>query len=143
MNRLLKFIRLPAVERRLHLEAVLWLGIFRLAISILPFRWLSPALGDQTADVPTMPTERETDIARISKAVVTMGDHLPWKCGCLVQGLSGKTMLRLRGIESALILGLKKETESGLAAHAWLQCGGEILIGKRGTKRFKVISTFT
>jgi hypothetical protein len=51
-------------------------------------------------------------------------------------------MLRRRGAASTLYLGLAKDRETQLQAHAWLRCGERILTGQRGMAGFTVISTF-
>ena len=81
-------------------------------------------------------------LQRISWAVVTMSHHLPWECKCLVQAIAGKKMLQRRRIGSTLYLGVAKEGENALVAHAWLRSGSMILTGARGRDRFAVVSTF-
>ena len=45
MSRLRKFLALPHADRGCLIEAGFWLGIARLAILLLPFRWFAPCLG--------------------------------------------------------------------------------------------------
>jgi hypothetical protein len=51
-------------------------------------------------------------------------------------------MLKCRGVHSTLYLGVAKEGEKGLSAHAWLRSGTLVLTGGPGKERFTVISTF-
>ncbi|AEB08804.1 lasso peptide biosynthesis B2 protein [Desulfobacca acetoxidans] len=143
MSRLGKFLALSASERGSLLEAAFWLGIARLAILILPFRRIAPVLGRHMATSP-----EESGMApvalldRISWAVATASRHLPWDCRCLAQAIAGKAMLKRRGVSSTLYLGLAKEGEAQLQAHAWLRCGERILTGRRGMAGFTIIATF-
>lgn len=138
-----KYFRKPFAEQALYLEATLWLGMSRLAVLILPFRWITPFLGTHMAisDEHHAAAGRETEIS-VSRAILTMSRHLPWECKCLAQSISGKMMLRRRQIPSTLYLGVTKKEDGDLNAHAWLRVGDIIILGGGGLERFAVVSTF-
>lgn len=46
-----------------------------------------------------------------------------WKNRCLVQSLTARHMLRRRGINTQLHLGVKKDDTNKMIAHAWLNAG--------------------
>jgi hypothetical protein len=143
MSRLRKFVGLAGADRGWLIEAGIWLGVARLAILVLPFRWLALGLGRHMAlsaeDSGLAPPEL---LDRISWAVATASRHLPWNCTCLAQAMAGKAMLKCRGVPSTLYLGVAKDGEARLQAHAWLRCGARILTGWQEVGRFKVIGTF-
>jgi hypothetical protein len=143
MQTLTKFLKKPAADKILYLEAMFWLGISRLAILIVPFRWIAPFLGTHMAssDENDGNGDRETVIF-VSRTIRTMSRHLPWECKCLAQAISGKMMLRRRQIPSTLYLGVAKKEDGDLNAHAWLRAGDIIILGGGGLKRFAVVSTF-
>lgn len=143
MHLLTTFFKKPLADQILYLEAALWLGISRLAILILPFRWIAPFLGTHMAssDENDENGDRETVIS-ISRAIRTMSRHLPWGCECLAQAISGKMMLRRRQIPSTLYLGVAKKEDGDLNTHAWLRAGDIIILGGGGLERFAVVSTF-
>ena len=143
MSRLRKFMALPRADRDCLVEAGLWLGIARLAILVLPFRWVAPRLGRHMARSPEETRAVSAELLdRISWAVATASCHLPWDCLCLAQAIAGKAMLKCRRVPSTLYLGLVKDGVTQLQAHAWLRCGGRILTGQRGMTGFTVIATF-
>ena len=140
---LAKFTRLSWSKRLLLLEASLWLGMARLAIRLFPFPRIARQLGKHMAESPEADTPAHVKhLQHISWAVVAMSRHLPWECKCLIQAIAGKKMLQRRGIVSTLYLGVAKEGEKALIAHAWLRSGSVILTGRRGKDRFTVVSTF-
>lgn len=143
MHLLTTFFKKPLADQILYLEAALWLGISRLAILILPFRWIAPFLGTHMAssDENDENGDRETVIS-ISRAIRTMSRHLPWGCKCLAQAISGKMMLRRRQIPSTLYLGVANKEDGDLNTHAWLRAGDIIILGGGGLERFAVVSTF-
>lgn len=143
MSRLRKFLALPLADRACLVEAGLWLGLARLAILVLPFRWIARGLGRQMVRSPEDADAASVALLdRISWAVATASRHLPWDCLCLVQALAGKAMLKRRGVPSTLYLGLAKDGQAQLQAHAWLRCGERILTGRQGMAGFTVIATF-
>jgi len=138
-----KFLRLSGPERRLLAEATIWLGIARLSILTIPFRMLAPFLGRHMAESSNMTTPNNRFfVDRVSWAVQTASRHLPWKCNCLPQAIAGKSMLKCRGVHSTLYLGLAKDGDGNLQAHAWLRSGNILVTGKQGMNRFRVVSTF-
>ena len=143
MENIAKFLKKPAFEQVLCMEATFWLGLSRLAILVLPFRWIAPVMGTHMAesDENTVPTNHQ-EVRSVSSAVRTMSRHLPWECKCLAQAISGKMMLRTRRIPSTLYLGVAKAEKGELSAHAWLRTGNRIILGGGGLERFAVVSTF-
>lgn len=142
MRALLEFCRLPSKRKLLCLEAIARLGAYRIAVLVLPFKrlwsWmgLTPVTDESGANVCT-------DLAReIGWTVRACAPHLPWECKCLVQAVTGYAMLRRRGIRSIVHMGLAKDEEAGLRAHAWLVCGGIELTGGRESQDFTTISLF-
>jgi hypothetical protein len=142
LHRLGKFLTLLPPDRHCLVEAAFWLGLARLAILILPFRRIAPLLGRNPAQSPAATAAPRELLARISWAVNTASRHLPWECLCLVQALAAKAMLKRRKVASTLYLGLAKDPDTQLKAHAWLRCGDRILTGEQGVNNFTIIAAF-
>jgi hypothetical protein len=145
MARLAKFLKLSGRDKGRFLEAAFWLGVYRAAILIIPFKTIAGRLGKHMAETDTAPldaaVQRET--LAVSRALRTMGRHLPWECKCLVQAAAGKRMLDRRRIPATLYLGAAKNEEKKLIAHAWLRAGDMILMGSAGMDRFTVVGAFS
>lgn len=143
IRRLIKFVRTPG-ERGPLLEAVLWLGLARLAIALLPFRRVATHLGRPCHETPvaSLPLPAAVSALTVTRALQRATRNLPWRCHCLVQALAGKAMLRRRGLPSTLYIGVAKDENADLCAHAWLRCGDRILTGREEAHRFTVLSTF-
>lgn len=141
---LTKFIRLSWVEHLLLLEATLWLGMARIAILTVPFRLLARYWGRQMVESPAVEAREPKELLKqVSRAVAVMSHYLPWETKCLAQALAAKMMLKCRGISSTLYLGLTKDQDNEIKAHAWLRSGTVVLTGSRGKNKFTVVSTFT
>ena len=144
MSALRKLLALSWSDRFLLIEAWFDLGIARLALLTVPFKHIAPHLGRQLPpdhpirDLPTIhPVAR-----RIAWAIDVMSRHTPWESACLAQAVAGKHMLRRRGLSSRLFLGTRRDEAGGLAAHAWLQLGREIILGGGGRPTFTALSSF-
>lgn len=140
---LAKVRQLGRAEIALLLEATFWLAAARLGLLLVPFRRIAPRLGQSVVEsAPELPATRQTQAAKIGWAVRAIARRTPWESACLAQAISAKAMLRRRGVDSTLYLGLAKDKAQALQAHAWLRCGEEIITGKAGHERFSVISFF-
>ena len=137
-----KFLDRPGEDRRLLVEAFCWLGLARLAILTVPFRRIAPFLGRTMKELPHDESRHLALAAGISRAVETAARHTPWESKCLARAMAAKLMLRRRGARSTLYLGLAKDENGGLLAHAWLRYGEMILTGAPVHMQCTVIATF-
>jgi hypothetical protein len=140
MSRLQYVRQLDGQQRRLLLEAAVWLGGAQVALRFVPFRriarWLERRQrgGASAAD--------EVCVERIGRAVRVASRRVPWPSRCLAQALAARAMLQRRGVRTTLTLGVAKGEEGSFEAHAWLRCGTQILTGGDGVERFTVLATF-
>lgn len=136
---------MPWADRLLLLEAFAYLGITRAILLLIPFKYIAPRLGRQFNDLPDGPKQSNIPewVQHTAWAVETAARQTPWESACLVQAITGKFLLKQRGLETQLFLGMKKDPYGKLSAHAWLKAGSEILIGKNGHETFTVLSVFT
>lgn len=133
MNRLEKFLLLPLAKKVLVAEAILLLGFSRLAVVLLPFRWIASTLGEEVKTVEekrSAPDLNEAEIKNIGWAIETCSSHTPWKSNCLAKAIATRFMLGRRKISSVILFGLKKTDEGEIEAHAWVNCHDSTLTGE-------------
>jgi hypothetical protein len=141
-----KWHRRTRAERLLLLEAFVLLGVARLLVLVMPFRWLALSLGRHRHESAPRTDPCDLQLARmIGRAVRSAAANTPWKSVCLPQAVAGQWMLKRRRIAATLYLGVaKKEDEpEQLAAHAWLRYGDAILTGAAGHRQFTVVAAFS
>lgn len=131
MRKLRAFARMGGPERRLVCEAVLLLGVARLAVLGVPFRRLAPWL----ERAPECGAVDPTLLAAVRRAVTTAARHVPWEAACLPQAIAAKLMLARRGCGSSLHLGASFDRERGIVAHAWLVVAGTVVVGGGASRR--------
>ena len=128
----------------LYIVTFLITSLASLRVNGLPFKWLSPFLGDRSIRTTVEPTTRQLHyIAHISLAVQRIAKFTPWRCKCFEQGLTAKFLLQLVGIKSTLVFGVTYDADVALLAHAWLKCGSVVVTGANGADQFKEIAVFT
>ena len=93
--------------------------------------------------------DAEQQEALIIGRLVTAASRItPWQSLCLTQVLVVQRLLASRNIPGQFYLGVRRGCEltddpTGLSAHAWLQCGEDIVSGRAGHERFTVVSAFS
>jgi hypothetical protein len=143
MTRLAKFLRRTTSDRWLLLEALALLCWARFLVRVVPFRRIAPHLGRPMTESPAGVTEAERRVAwRIAWAVQAVVRHVPLGFVCLPQAMAAKWMLRRRRLPSTLYLGLQRQEEPKMTAHAWLRVGDRILTGRAESLDHTVIATF-
>ncbi len=122
------------------------LAVAQLALYVVPFRVIAGYFGKTLPGNPPAPFSKggnvDPIVLGIGTAIGSMARRLPWKPKCLAQAIAGKIMLKRRYIPSALYLGVRKEADRSLAAHAWLRSGDIILTGNYQLDTYTVLSAF-
>ena len=126
MSKTEQILGLTWAERRWLVEAWILLLGFRVALRSRPF----PSV-EKWARVPvveTPPTEEATreDCSRLAWCVDAAANNHLWRMQCLERSLTRQRMLRQRGLDAELKIGVQKQGTE-LEAHAWLELTGRPL----------------
>jgi hypothetical protein len=142
-GRMNRFRRVPWKMKLLLFTAFILMGLIRIVILIIPFRYIAPMLGVKNGN-STIEEKREVLIkaSKIGWAVETMSRFTPWESKCLVRAITAQILLRVVATPSTLYLGMSKDEASKLIAHAWLRCGELILTGASESRNFQPIAQF-
>lgn len=142
MKEFKKFLSLNTKTKLLFAEAFFLLGWARI-LKVIPFFKVAPSLGEKEAETTLISNTWNHEILKeISRAIRIMSQHTFWESQCLVKAMAGMKMLEKRGIESTLYLGMAKDEEGQLIAHAWLRSGSYYITGAEGMERFAVVGKF-
>jgi hypothetical protein len=119
------FLRLCRRQWRLAFVALLAVICTRLALWVLPYRWLH-----RWAHRPFAARRGEVmRRLRIARAVAIASRLVPG-ASCLTQALAALRILRWRGEDAKLCVGMRRGSTGQLEAHAWLEHEGGVLIGE-------------
>lgn len=143
MKNLIKFIKLPLKTKILLIEAYILLGFSRLIILSCPFKRIAGLLGEENRE--TEFSNEGIDIKKVyavARGIKTMSKYTLWESKCLAQAYTAKFMLSRRGLKSTVYLGVSKNKNGKMIAHAWLRCGCIYVTGGNGGTSFTVTSKF-
>ena len=134
-----KFLRLDRRERALVLAAArtlasTWIGLRTIGFKALQQRAARVAAPGGGAHAWCGPPPRRSvgrpAVERIAWAVRAASGVIPGASNCLVRALATQTLLGRYGYRAELRIGVRKAVDGGLAAHAWLESGGAVVIGE-------------
>lgn len=137
---IVKFLQLPLVEQRLWVKAYLLLIFVRIGLWLLPFQRLQTWLAHFSA-TPAHHKPAPHLGNRMLRALKVLSAYVP-RATCLTQALAAQVWLERHGYSTRMQIGVVKDEAGRLQAHAWLECGGNIVIGDSGDlSRYTLLPT--
>jgi len=127
MNRAAKFLALGWSDRWMLMRALAALWIGWIALRVLRFdrvRSLASGQASRSNHAPSRPAPE-----RVAWAVTAASRYVIGGSNCLLRAIATGLLLRRYGYDANLMIGVAKAPERGLAAHAWLETSGQVLIG--------------
>lgn len=137
MSLLNKLGELTWAERRLLIEAMIVVPMTRVALTLVPFRLVHRAIAavlrrqHSHAILPTAGPSAE----RIAWAVTAVAMRVPGG-SCLTQAIAATLLLVRHGHAATLRLGVAKNDDGSLRAHAWVESDGRTILGDPRTEAF-------
>lgn len=126
------------------IEAYLNTAIARAYILFVPFNKLKRKMGKSKTESPkTVDIEIYRIAKNVSWSIKQAAIYTPWESKCLVQALTAQKMLKKRGVATTLYLGVKKDTDGKMIAHAWLRCGEYFVTGGSNRFGYGVVAKFS
>lgn len=151
-----KYYSIDKTERKILNRTFFWLIYAFVLARLVPLRWFSGLLGEfnPAQAGPAGGKEVAIEINSGQKELIQMlrknirrwKRYLPWKVKCFEEAIAAKKVLEKYKINSTLYMGVDKNTEKGLIAHAWLKCGknGDIFIsGEKGHKQYAIVGFYS
>jgi hypothetical protein len=124
-----KLAALDGPQRALLAEALLVVPLVRVALSLLPFRIVHRGIAAATRKLHRSTSSTSRTPERITWAVTTVAARVP-RASCLTQALAATLLLVRYGHAATLRLGVAKEDDGTLRAHAWLESDGRAILGE-------------
>ena len=139
-----KYFRLNKLERKILISIFFWLVYSFILVRFIPLRWFNHILGEYNKEFNIEPDEQKRDIIRlIQKNIRRCKKVLPWNVKCFEEAIAAKKMLEKQNVKTTLYLGVDKELEKKLIAHAWLKTGNKIITGSKGHKKYAVVGFYS
>ena len=124
-RKLQTFFGLSLPERRLALAAIALTACVRLGLWLVPFRRIQ-----YWCEHRGQAKKSGCDIGvREIVWAVRLGSRYVPRATCLTQALTAQILLARHGHAGEVHIGVALDGERGFRAHAWVEHGGEVLIG--------------
>lgn len=138
-----KFFGISLTDKLMIIEAFFLTGIIRFCILFVPFSKLGKLSGKYNEESVYRLHDKEIFIGnKVGYIVYLVSKYTPWESKCLVKALTAQTLLRRRKITSTVYLGVAKDQNKKLIAHAWLRCGENIITGDDERYGFTMVAKF-
>jgi len=127
-----KLKALGAGERRDLAWAAFLLPLLRLSLNLWSFQSVlatlekTAPLSEPNPDAPSSPRLAPSEISRLVRMVNVAANKGPAKANCLPRSMAIWWLLRRKGVDCELRLGVKPR-EAGIQAHAWVEYRGQVL----------------
>lgn len=105
----------------------------RLAVGLVPFGWWRATLGRIEGTQRAGPASQDPAAARrLALHVERAATRLPFATKCLPRAMALAWLLRSAGLGYGLQLAVRPATQRGTIddLHAWVECGGTIVLGE-------------
>jgi len=132
MGWLRKFLALSQRDRTLLLSTFLLLAGIKLGLRLLPFQTLRKLLSSfsQPCKVQTQPNNLDPDRLNRLLAVVHLSSrYMPGGAKCLARALTTQVLASRNGYAPTLRIGIARDPNGQLEAHAWVEIQSQIVIG--------------
>ncbi|MGF1574967.1 MAG: lasso peptide biosynthesis B2 protein [Cyanophyceae cyanobacterium] len=121
--------QLSLIERQILWQALLWVVLIRLALSLFPFMKLRTLMKEVVQRVALSPPALEATRDQILWAVQKVSRRIPGAT-CLTQALAARILLSQYHYPHQLCIGVDIGSGQPFSAHAWLEAGDQVLIGQ-------------
>ncbi len=130
------YLNCSSADKRLLLQALMLVGLVRFGLWALPFRVVVRHVAGLAHRSWRAERGDRSTARRIAWAVRAACRLVP-SATCLPQALATQVLLARWGIQGHLRIGVAKDIDGRLAAHAWIESDGSVLIGNLpGLSRF-------
>jgi transglutaminase-like putative cysteine protease len=115
-------------DRALLIRAMFLLPIVATSLKTVGLRRTQSWLGRNGLG-PTVPSTEQTrvNVRRAAQMVAVACRRHPLRSSCLPRTIVLWSLLRRRGIDADVRIGVRCDTEGAVKAHAWLEWNGEVL----------------
>jgi hypothetical protein len=130
-KKLRKFVSLDTKKRRYLVRAVYELLIARWSFSRRSVEQIVRdfQIGRPVPLAEQLGNDGRFDINCVSWAITVGGQHVPWRSDCLIQAMAAHRWLRRNGVTGEFYLGVAKQDDASMIAHAWLKAGDLTVTG--------------
>jgi hypothetical protein len=141
MRVLHKFTCLPPADRRLLVTAAIVLGLVGAALRLVSFKKLLHLTEEFSHTTSHRQNPFPPSSERITWAVAAVSRRIPFLSRCLTQAVAAKILLTRCGHPALMRIGVSRNENGRLEAHAWVESQGVVVIGAPAVDHFIPLSS--
>jgi len=128
IKRISNFYKYPFVLKKTVLETILYSFWFEICLKL---NWYSYTknLENNTFPIPQNQDDNSLIINQVHKGIKVVQKYALWKPKCHNLAITGKKLLRKRGIGTTIHVGFKKKKNKEIEGHAWLTHCDKVIVG--------------
>lgn len=139
-----KYNSIDKTERKILNRTFFWLVYAFLLVRIIPLRWFSPLLGEYNKVLEfNLKDDQKEIIIKLSRNIRRLKKRIPWKVKCFEEAITAKKVLEKYNVKTTIYLGVARNKEEKLIAHAWLKSGDLFISGKKGYEKFALVGFYS
>ena len=143
LKKIKKYHALPKEERKLIAHCLLWLMYSYLLVRFIPLKCFVNVLGEHQKEAQSILNPEELAyLIRLQKNMRRLKRNLPWNVKCFEEVIAAKKLLKKKAIKSTLYLGVARNEENKLIAHAWLKTDNRIVFGQNRQQKFTSVAHY-
>lgn len=142
MNKLQIYLNLSNKMKIFVFKAYFYTAFYRFRILYTPFSNLAKSMGKLGEESNEEVYDNVELLWQIQKSVKMVSKNTPWESLCLVQALTAQRLLSKKCVSNTVYLGVARDDEAGMSAHAWIRVGDKILLGGEMKDKYSVIAKF-
>jgi hypothetical protein len=136
MRVLRKFTCLAPADRRLLVTAALVLGLVGAALRLVSFKKLLQLAEEFSHTTSQRQNPLPPSSERITWAIAAVGRRIPLLSRCLTQAVAAKILLARCGHPALMRIGVSRNENGRLEAHAWVESQGVVVMGAPAVDHF-------
>lgn len=124
-NILIRIFNSPFIDKIYFVEAAFYTIWAYFMIHVFSFKKYLQWIKNKPNSLP----DNEVIVLRVERTIKRVIRYSFWPTTCYTQAIAARLLLRRRNIKSDIFLGLIKNEEKELSAHAWTKVNGRIITG--------------
>ena len=129
MDTLTRFLRIPWAEKWLQINVIFTLGVIKLGLLLIPFRYLYHLAARFSRPKSVRGTPDTIPLEEIITVIHRASQRFLGANSCFPQALTGKVLLERHGYPVQIRLGVRQAEQGKLIAHAWVEKDGKVILG--------------
>jgi len=139
-----KYYKIDKKERIILNQTFFWLIYAFILVRIIPLKWFNSVLGEFRKEIDAETNDDQIQLIEVlRKNIGRLKKRFPWKVKCFEEAIAVKKVLEKYQVKSTIYLGVSKDKNSKLIAHAWLKIGKNFITGEKGHEKFTVVGFYS